>query len=158
MLMLLYAYVLIGTYDPAEGMLFVTALVLAILAHAAVLGLPTFVALRRLGWLKERRVAAAGLVAGVLPVAVLIWPYPLGGRYAYSSSGAWHGRQVDFVADGLPTVFGWLRYLEAVAIFGLLGAASALALWFAWVYCRRTAAFPFLPATEKQRTDSTIRR
>lgn len=142
LLISLYAYVLIGPYDPKEALLLAMALVLVSLAHVLLLGLPAFLALRWRGWLKTHAIAAAGLLAGALPVAVITWPYPLSQPYPYSSSGSWHGRQVDFIADGLPTIFGWFSYLEGVATFGLLGIVSALAFWFTWLYCQRVAAFP----------------
>lgn len=142
LLMSLCIYVLTGPFDPKEALVLITAFALVALAHVLLLGLPAFFALRRLGRLKTRTITVAGLLAGALPMAAITWPYPLGQRYPYSSSGTWHGTYVDFVADGLPTMFGWLRYLEGVATFGLLGVVSALAFWFTWLYCRRVAAVP----------------
>ncbi|WP_368562302.1 hypothetical protein [Pseudoxanthomonas sp. UTMC 1351] len=143
LLLSLYVYVLIGPYDSKGALLLIMVVALvSSLAHVLLLGLPAFFLLRWRGWLKTRTIAAAGLLAGALPMAVITWPYPLSQRYSYSSSGMWHGRQVDFIADGLPTMFGWFRYLEGVATFGLLGVASALAFWFTWLYCRRGVAAP----------------
>lgn len=137
LLMSLCGFVPIRSPDPTEGMLLITAFTLTTLIHVLLLGLPAFFALRRRGWLKTSTIAAAGGLAGALPMAAITWPYPLCQPYLYSSSGAWHGRQVDFIADGLPTIFGWFSYLEGVATFGLLGVASALAFWFTWLYCHR---------------------
>jgi hypothetical protein len=142
LLMSLCAYVLIGPYDPKEALLLIVAFALMTLAHVLLLGLPAFLALRWRGWLKTRSIAAAGLLTGALPMAVITWPYPLRQPYSYSSSGTWHGRQVDFIADGLPTLFGWFSYLEGVATFGMLGVVSALAFWFTWLYCRGAVTVP----------------
>jgi len=138
LLISLCVYVLIGPYDPQEALVLIMVFALVSLAHILLLGLPAFFALRWRGWLKTRTIAAAGLLTGALPMAVITWPFPLRQQYRYSSSGTWHGRQVDFIADGLPTMFGWFSYLEGVATFGLLGVSSALVFWFTWLYCRRT--------------------
>lgn len=142
LLVSLYVYVLIGTFHPKGALLLIMMLVLVSLAHVLLLGLPAFFALRWRGWLQTRMIVAAGLLAGALPMAVITWPYPLSQPYPYSSSGMWHGRQVDFIADGLPTMFGWFSYLEGVATFGLLGVVSSLAFWFTWLYSQRVGAFP----------------
>jgi hypothetical protein len=142
LLMAVCIYLPAGINAARQALLLMLMFALGAMAHVVLLGLPAFFALRRRGWLRTRSVAAAGLLTGALPIAVITWPYPLRQPYSYSSSGTWHGRQVDFVADGLPTLFGWFSYLEAVATFGLLGVVSALAFWFAWLYCQGAAAVP----------------
>jgi hypothetical protein len=142
LLMSLCAYAFTGPYDPGEALPLILAFALVALVHVRLLGLPALLVLRRRGWPRMRMIAAAGLLTGALPMAVITWPYPLRQPYSYSSSGTWHGSQVDFIAGGLPTMFGWFSYLEGVATFGLLGIASALAFWFTWLYCSRALAIP----------------
>lgn len=151
-------YVLVGPYDPKEALPLIVAVALVAMAHVLLLGLPAFFALRWRGWLKTRSIAAAGLLTGALPVAVISWPYPLRQPYPYSSSGTWHGRHVDFIADGLPTMFGWFSYLEGVATFGFLGVASALVFWFTWLYCQPAVAVPLSTRNPEAMDGFLIRR
>lgn len=78
---------------------------LVALAHILTLGLPAFFALRHMKVLDGFSVSLAGFCAGAAPVAVLLW-----------SSDGWHDR------------------ILPVAIFGLLGFASANAFWRMWLY------------------------
>jgi len=82
---------------------------LVALAHLLTLGLPAFFALRQMKALDEFSVSLAGFCAGAAPLSVLLW-----------SSGGWRDRMLP------------------VAIFGLLGFASAIAFWRLWVHLDST--------------------
>ncbi|WP_144409189.1 hypothetical protein [Pseudoxanthomonas suwonensis] len=122
-----------------EGMLVVLGIsVLVTFLHALLLGLPAFLLLRRFGWLSARTLSVAGFVAGALLVGMAGWPWR-GGAPGSSYSTSWHGRFVEMQRDGVPTLYGWLSWLESVAVFGLVGIASALAFWYGWRYFQRQA-------------------
>ena len=105
------------------------------LAWVVALGLPAFFLLRLLRRERIITLLAAGFVTGGLPLAILGWPLDTGSRSSYSTT--WHGEFVDMVKDGVPTLYGWLSYLERVAIVGVLGAISAATFWYVWVYFSR---------------------
>lgn len=110
----------------------------ATFAHALLIGLPAFLWLRRIGRLSAARLAVAGFVAGGLLVGALGWPWR-GGISGSSYSSSWHGRFVEMNRDGVPTVYGWLSWLESVILYGIVGIASALAFWYGWRYFQRRA-------------------
>ena len=105
------------------------------LAWVVVLGLPAFFLLRFLRRERITTLLMAGFVTGGLPLAILGWPLDPGSRSSFSTS--WHGQLVDMVKDGVPTLYGWLSYLEGVAVTGVLGAISAATFWYVWVYFSR---------------------
>jgi hypothetical protein len=105
------------------------------LAWVVMLGLPAFFLLR---FLRKERIStllAAGLVTGGLPLAILGWPLDPDSKSSFSTT--WHGEFVDMVKDGVPTLYGWLSYLEGVTVTGVLGAISAATFWYVWVYFNR---------------------
>lgn len=105
------------------------------LAWVVVLGLPAFFLLRFLRREQIITLLAAGFVTGGLPLAMLGWPLDPGFQSSFSTT--WHGEFVDMVKDGVPTLYGWLSYLERVAVVGVLGAISAATFWYVWVYFNR---------------------
>lgn len=121
--------------DVKEGLPFFYISLLVSLAWVVALGLPAFFLLR---FLRRERIATllvAGFVSGGLPLAILRWPLDSGSQSSYSTT--WHGESVDMVKSGVPTLYGWLSYLEGVAITGVLGAISAATFWYVWVYFSR---------------------
>lgn len=100
--------------------------------HLLILGLPAFLVLRWRRILSWRSLALCGFLAGCLPVAVLSWP--LGSDYGYTSGGNWFGSYVIFYRDGVPSLYGWLRYVQGAVLLGLLGLACALAFWRIWLW------------------------
>lgn len=92
------------------------------LAHAVGLGLPLFLLLNWKGWANGLSSVLAGFVIGSVPVGIFTWPYS-GAGFSSSVSG------VAMIVDGVPTLAGWLRYLEGVGLFGGLGAAGGLGFW-----------------------------
>jgi|GEM_PF-917864 len=113
-------------------MFFVAAFV-----HALLIGLPAFLWLRRMGRLSAARLAVVGFVAGGLLIGLLGWPPRRAAGRSYSTY--WHGQLVEMERDGVPTLYGWLSWLEPVALWGAVGVASALAFWYGWRYFQRQA-------------------
>jgi hypothetical protein len=68
-------------------------------------------------------------------LAILGWPLDPDSKSSFSTT--WHGEFVDMVKDGVPTLYGWLSYLEGVTVTGVLGAISAATFWYVWVYFNR---------------------
>lgn len=121
------------------GMSGVLLIILAVtFLHALLIGLPAFLWLRRIGRLSAARLAVPGFVAGGLFIGVLGWPWR-GGSPGSSFSSSWHGRFVEMNRDGVPTIHGWLSWLESVIVYGAVGVLSALAFWYGWRYFQRRA-------------------
>lgn len=114
------------------GLLLFYISLLVSLVWVVALGLPAFFLLRFLGKERMATLSTAGFITGCLPVAVLAWPCEPGA--AHSSSGTWHGKSVDLVREGVPTLHGWFSYLEVVVVLGIMGAISAVVFWYVWVY------------------------
>ena len=93
-------------------------------------GAPATLALTHYGKLGWWPLALIGSIAAAAPAA-LSGP---GGSPGYSSGGNWHGKHVDFVVNGEPTIYGWLSHLESICFFGLHGLVGATAFYFVW--CR----------------------
>jgi|SRR5688572_31190320 hypothetical protein len=120
----------IGQRDWLEILRMIPLVLIIAAAHLAVLGLPTFFLLKhfnRLGW---PSILFAGFVIGSIVIAALAWPVPAGS--GSSSSSTWHGDMRDMVVDGIPTLYGWLSYLEGVFAFGLQGFLGAAAFYWVW--------------------------
>jgi hypothetical protein len=99
-------------------------------AHIILIGFPIFLLLYRKGLLGWRSMSCAGFTIGFIPIAVFVWPYST--STGWSSSGKWYGTHVDFVVNGVPTIYWWLDYILTNCYFGLFGAISALAFWQMW--------------------------
>lgn len=113
------------------GFFFLSIIVVAA-AVVLILGIPTFLLLRKFqstGWTS---LAIAGFLLGALPVAALSWPRSLEG---YSSGQNWHGKYIATYINGVPTKYAWLTYGENVVFFGLHGLVGALVFYAVW--CRQ---------------------
>jgi hypothetical protein len=107
------------------------ALVLLFAAvHLALLGLPAFFLLKHSKRLVWPNILAAGFVIGAIGIAALSWPLNAGP--GSSSSSTWHGEMRDMVVNGVPTLYGWLSYLEGVLVYGLQGFLGAAAFYWTW--------------------------
>jgi hypothetical protein len=110
----------------------VMELLIFVVAFAAgfvlLLGLPLFFVLHRSGRDSWASLAGTGFVVAGLPVSILSWPI----RTGSSSGGGWHGSYVQFVVDGVPTVYGWLQYVEGIVIYGLHGLIGAIVFFHVW--------------------------
>ena len=94
------------------------------------IGIPSFLILRRLHRLSWLSLAATGIFGAALPLAIFGWP---ANRYSgYSSGGNWHGRSVEFFVNGVPTIYGWLGYAQGIMQFALHGLVGALVFYFVW--------------------------
>ena len=103
-----------------KGFFFV---VLAISAgFVVVLGLPAYFLLKQIKRVTWCSTVVSGFLIGATPVAIFLWPYGSPGSSA-SSNG------VDTMINGVPTLAGWLDYLQAVIFFGGFGLASAFVFW-----------------------------
>jgi len=126
-----------GSMEGFQAGLFIALMVFVVVApHVLLLGLPAFLLLRRAGRLNGGSMAAAGFLAGALPLGLYGWPY-WRRHPGYTATRSWLGDEVTVVADGVPTLHGWLVHLQTVAVLGLLGTISALAFWWVWLYSRR---------------------
>lgn len=118
-------------FDSDELGFYVAAVLIVAAATVLLVGLPVFALLRHSGRLSARTVALAGLAMGVLPVAVMGWPYH--GLYGgYSSAGALFGHAVDLYRNGSPTLYAWLDYLLCMLRLGLQGMLGALVFYWVW--------------------------
>ncbi|WP_028101943.1 hypothetical protein [Pseudoduganella violaceinigra] len=93
-----------------------------------VLGIPTFLLLRRsarLGWLS---VGLTGFMLGGF-LAALFWPHALSSD---SASQNWHGKDVEMYIDGSPTIYAWLSYGENIIYYGLHGLVGAVVFYAVW--------------------------
>jgi hypothetical protein len=97
--------------------------------HVLVLGLPGFLALRKLNAIRWWSTVGTGFLLGCIPIAVWAWPL----KYPGLSSSHWDGeKMVQTMVDGVPTVQGWLSYVEGVLYMGIFGAISGLGFWLIW--------------------------
>jgi hypothetical protein len=108
--------------------------------HAVVLGLPLFLIFRSMGWISAISCIAGGAIVGVLPVGLLAWPFRPGNGTYSSFNG------VVTVVNGIPTVAGWLSYLQFLAFLGAFGALAGLVFWLAL----KLGGYPITCAPEKR--------
>jgi hypothetical protein len=90
-----------------------------------IIGLPTAIWLDRIGKFRWKYFAAIGFFAAAIPMACFL----PGTDSGYSSGGNFYGKPVDFIVDGVPTLYGWLNYVQGVVTFGLHGLAGATAFY-----------------------------
>jgi len=101
-------------------------------AFVAVLGVPLFLALKRMGRLGWRSVLAAGFLAAAIPLA--LFSFPLWRDSPGFSYGAnWHGTYVRFIENGVYTIYGWFNYVEDIVQFGVQGLAGAAVFYYVWL-------------------------
>ena len=92
------------------------------------LGVPLSLLLWHIGRFRWWPLAVAGALAGAIFAG---WDLP-GGDSGYSSGGNWYGQRVDFVVAGVPTLYGWLSYIQSVLAFALHGFVGATAYYKVW--------------------------
>ncbi|RZI70582.1 MAG: hypothetical protein EOP13_20575 [Pseudomonas sp.] len=92
------------------------------------IGIPVTLVLVHYGKLRWWPLGMIGFVAAALPIA-LSGP---GGGAGHSSGGNWHGKPVDFIVNGEPSLYGWLNYLESTCFFGLHGLVGATVFYVLW--------------------------
>ncbi len=87
-----------------------------------VLWLPAHFLLKQIKRVTWCSTVVSGFLIAATPIAIFLWPYGSPGSSA-SSNG------VDTMINGVPTLAGWLDYLQAVIFFGGFGLASAFVFW-----------------------------
>lgn len=96
-------------------------------AHVVVLGVPTYLLLRKLSVIRWWTIVGSGFVLGAVSVAVFSWPL----RYQeFGASASVDG--VTTMINGIPTMAGWLQYAYSVSFFGVCGAIGAFGFWVVW--------------------------
>ena len=101
-------------------------------AFVFVVGIPLFLVLKRMGRLGWRSILPAGFLAAAIPFAGIGFPL-LRDSSGFSYGANWHGTYVQFVENGVYTMYGWLSYLEEVVRFGIHGLAGAAAFHLVWL-------------------------
>ncbi|MBY6213258.1 hypothetical protein KUV95_17050 [Microbulbifer agarilyticus] len=86
------------------------------------LGLPAYFILQKLKRVKLVYTLSSGFFLAAIPVALFTWPIRSPGSSA-SSNG------VQLVINGVPTMAGWLQYLQGILFFGIFGLLAALVFW-----------------------------
>lgn len=98
---------LVGGVSQSASVLFIAGCIAAM--HVVFLGLPAFLMLRRFKLLRWWSVVLAGILCGIIPMAVTSWPH---WAFEGASYTAWDGsRMVEYVVNGVPTVGRLLRLL-----------------------------------------------
>jgi len=112
--------------------------------HVIALGLPIVWALYKLEKLNIWSLITSGFFAGCIPMSIWSWPID----YTYKSgSSYWEGKEIVIAkVDGMPTLIGWVDYLQGVAFMGMFGIISALSFW--WVWKRYSPNKSFKPTPE----------
>ena len=95
------------------------------------LGLPAF------HWMRGRKINSnrnmligGGLIAIVL-AAALTWPtYPGEG---WSSGQNYYGTYREMIINGVPTIWGWIRFAEDLVMFAIHGALGAACFRIGWL-------------------------
>lgn len=105
---------------------FISALAISTV-HVLALGLPFIWILKRVNRLNVWSATATGFLLGCVPMGIWSWPYD---NYK-SSYRYWNGHaMVDAKIDGVPTLVGWIDYLQSVTFMGAFGVIAALAFWW----------------------------
>ena len=89
--------------------------------HALVLGFPLYLLVKKYFNFTYFFAGIIGFIVGALPLAVFTWPL----RYAGTrSSSSFNG--VQHMIEGVPTMAGWLSYIQGFMVFGCLGILGAI--------------------------------
>ncbi len=95
-----------------------------------VIGIPLFHAMRRRAIDTNRNMLiAGGSIAAILATA-LTWPGYSG--EGFSSGQNYYGTYREMIANGIPTFWGWIRFLEGLAMFATHGALGAAFFKLGW--------------------------
>ena len=145
--------ILFGALAPAllVGSLWLQVLPLAFmitLGHAVILGLPVALIYTAMRWTRLSTAIAGGFLIGAIPGGLSFWPVSLSLRTTESIQG------VPTIVNGIPTLAGWIRYLELLGILGGLGAIGSIAFWLVlrWTGALQTIALnPPAPIASRNR-------
>jgi hypothetical protein len=100
------------------------------LAHALILGLPIFLALRWLGRLRWWTSLVCGCLVGAMPYAIVLFPP------AQGVSSSQLGSQT-LPRASVATADAWWSYAQAVIFLSGLGVAGGFAAWLVWYWIGR---------------------
>lgn len=96
-------------------------------AHALLLGTPAVAWLLYKRSFALRSMLVAGFVVGVGPAAIMLNPYMVASSGTSSwSDGAWK------IKDGVPTLAGWIDYLQQLGYAGVLGVIGGIAFYLVY--------------------------
>ena len=93
-----------------------------VLGHALVLGLPIFLILWWKRWVNAISCVCGGFLIAAASGIVPQWPMGPEGNSASV-------RGVPLVVDGVPTVAGWIDFLQILIFLGAFGAIAGIAFW-----------------------------
>lgn len=119
-------------YPNSDVLLFIALVAFIVsLSHVVLLGFPGLLLLSKMRQLRGWSICLLGFLAGCLPVG--LWAWPLKSSLRGASDSHWDGeKMVSSMVNGIPTLVGWLNYVEGVMLMGVLGAISGLAFWIVW--------------------------
>lgn len=93
-----------------------------VLAHALVLGLPIFLIFWWKRWVNLVTCICGGFLVAAASGVISRWPAGPKGRN--STVGG-----VPLVVDGVPTLAGWLDFLQVLIFLGFFGAIAGIVFW-----------------------------
>ena len=93
-----------------------------VLTHAAVLGLPIFLIFWWKRWVNVITCICGGFLVAAASGIVPNWPVSPKGSNASV-------RGVPLVVDGVPTLAGWLDFLQILIFLGVFGAIAGIIFW-----------------------------
>ena len=127
--LMLVAYFLIGAFFTAsidsvgQQLLSMSMFITFVAAgHAVIIGLPISIVVKAYMDFTYKVAALCGFLVGFIPIAIFTWPM----QYGSGSSSTING--VQTLVNGVPTMAGWLSYLQGTVIFGFLGFSKCISV------------------------------
>ncbi|OAB61447.1 hypothetical protein AY599_04955, partial [Leptolyngbya valderiana BDU 20041] len=122
--MLICAVAIALCFGLLSGSMQIAPLVLVVaLVHL----LPAALLFSLLAWLNRINLfscVASGVLIASVPAGILTFPMSISG----SSFNAWSGGRPT-VVNGMPTLAGWIDYVQLLGVFGAIGAAAGGLFW-----------------------------
>lgn len=88
------------------------------------LGLPAYFVLRKFQLVRRWPTLCVGFSLAAIPMVIFTWPLK---HLEMKKSASVNG--VQTMIDGVPTLAGWLQFVQGVLFFGVCGLLGALAFW-----------------------------
>jgi len=96
------------------------------------IGVPIFFLFRHFNLASNRNISLVGFFIPSILISYLAWPLSLGKG---SSTGQnYYGTYRNMIVDGVPTTWGWIRFMEDVISYGVYGLFAALVFRIVWFY------------------------
>ena len=95
------------------------------LGHAVILGLPIALFYRARRWTRLSATLVGAFLIGAIPLGVLTLPF--GGSASVDG--------IPTIVNGVPTLAGWLGYLQSLAMAGAFGATGGFVFWLTLRSC-----------------------